>query len=230
MTNEIPAVDPSGPVGRGRPRRGPERSGPPTNVLAIVLAALAVVAGFLILRSLSDNGEIVPGATATPATETTLAPVVTESTAPATTTTTAPPAVFEGAIVVVANANGIDGSAGSMSRSLEAAGFTVADATNASAEVGVIEETLIYYDASAPGALPVAETVARVLGGDVSIAPLPEVAPTVDGSVRGEVLVLLGNDKANKTLEELAAAAEAAAAGAVPSPEVAGTDTSDPDG
>lgn len=212
MTNEIPEVDPSEPVPR---RRGPRPVATQNSAtLGIVVVAIAVVAGFFILRAIGDD---VDSGAITPETTEVVEETPLET---STTTTTEPPLVFEGAIVQVANANGIDGSAGLMSRTLEAAGFTMADAANAATSVGRLDTSVIYYNATAPGALPVAETLARSLGGDVSIAPMPEVPPTADGTVRGEVLLMLGNDKANKTLEELAPAADA-----VPAPEVAGDAT-----
>ncbi len=198
--------DPSGPVQRPRTRPANTRSGPPPGVLPIVLSLVALVAGFMILRTISADSStafVTPG----PGTvdEAELVDEAEEITT-TTTTTTEPPLIFEGATVVVANANSVGGSAGQMTRALEVAGFTVSDAVNAAGGVGILEASLVYYDADAEGSLAVAESVVRVLGGDISLAPLPEVAPTTDGTVSGQVLVMLGNDKAGKTLAELAPA------------------------
>jgi hypothetical protein len=114
-----------------------------------------------------------------------------------------PPLVYEGATVVVANANRVNGSAGAMSRDLDAAGFTVAGAVNASADIGQLELTVVYYDASSEAARLVADSVNRVMGGDASVAPLPATIPTEGGQFVGQVLVLLGNDKGGKSLAEL---------------------------
>jgi hypothetical protein len=111
--------------------------------------------------------------------------------------------VYEGATVVVANANRVNGSAGAMSRDLDAAGFTVAGAVNASADIGQLELTVVYYDASSEAARLVADSVNRVMGGDASVAPLPATIPTEGGQFVGQVLVLLGNDKGGKSLAEL---------------------------
>lgn len=229
MSSEYSEGGVTAPAPERRPGRGAEGGPPITGVLTIVLAVIAVVLGFLILRSItSDNG----GGTVGPVGPgTTDAPVVTDppatTAAPATTTTTAPPLVFDGASVVVANANGVNGSAGMMTRALEAAGFTMGEATNAAAAVGQLEATVIYYDPSVPAAQAVAESVNQVLGADASVSPLPDTPPTQAGTLAGDVLLMLGNDKAGKSLEELAPAGDG---DVVPSPGVAGDeDLSDPE-
>lgn len=207
------------PDGSGQiPRRGRVGDGgaPVGGALAIVLAAVAVVAGFLILRSISDGGDQpldfgAPGATdsgsngdggndgddgdGTDTTVATLPP-----------TTTEPPIVVDGASVLVANANSVGGSASSMTRALETGpGFTLVDPVNASDSVGDVDESVIYYDPTVVAAQSVAESLSRVLGGVATIAPVPETPPTSDGSLNGAgVLLMLGNDKAGKTLAELA--------------------------
>lgn len=216
MTNEYSEPETSDFRRRGRPGGTSN-----TAVLGIVLAAIALLAGFFVLRSI-DSGQSAVG----PVPETT-DPLESETTEATTTTTTLPPDVFEGAVLQVVNANGIDGSAGQMSRTLEAAGFTVTEPTNAAASVGRLDASIIYYNAAVPGALAVAETLARVVGGNVAISPLPDVAPTGTGQAAGEVLFMLGNDKAGKTIEELNLDAAP-----VPAPEIA-TETGgegDPDG
>jgi hypothetical protein len=198
----------STPAPTRRPGRGGEGGTPVTGALTIGLAVVAVIAGFLILRSISADGNgaaITPG----PGNVVTTEPLDPNETVPVTTdpappVTTEPPLVFDGGVVVVANANNVNGSAGMMTRALEAAGFTMGDAVNAARQVGQLETTAIYYDSSVDAARAVAESVKRLLGNDASVAPLPEVAPTSDGTLAGEVLVMLGNDKAGKSLEELA--------------------------
>ena len=49
-------ADGSGPVPRRTPRSA-DGGAPVSGALAIVLAVVAVVAGFLILRSISDDGD-----------------------------------------------------------------------------------------------------------------------------------------------------------------------------
>jgi hypothetical protein len=170
----------------------------------IVLALVAVVLGVVILRSISNSdGSALPPVVTTETTEPDVDP--TETTQPEVTQPTLPPMVYEGATVVVANANRVNGSAGAMSRDLDAAGFTVAGAVNAAVDIGQLELTVVYYDASSEAARLVADSVNRALGGNASVAPLPPTIPTEGGQLVGQVLVLLGNDKAGKSLAELAA-------------------------
>lgn len=224
------------PDGSGQmPRRArvSEGGAPVSGGLAILLAVVAVVAGFLILRSLSDGGEQTldfgatnPGAGATSgdtSDDATTADSV-PSTAP--TTTTTPPIVVTGASVMVANANTVSGSASSMTRALETgAGFTMVDPVNSSATIGDIEESAIYYVADVPAAQIVAESLSRVLGGVATIAPMPATPPTSSGELGGAgVLLMLGNDKAGKTLAELSPEVAATPAD-VTNPPVAGATT-----
>jgi hypothetical protein len=199
-TREPRAARPSRPP-RARTASVPASAG----TLTIVLALIAVVIGVVVLRNIDDtqSGGAVPVATTT--TEPEVEP--TETTEPEPPEVTTPPMVYEGATVVVANANRVNGSAGAMSRDLDVAGFTVAGAVNAAVEIGQLELTVIYYDASSEAARLVAESVNRAMGGDASVAPLPASIPTETGQLVGQVLVLLGNDKGGKSLAELTAAA-----------------------
>jgi len=202
--------DGSGPVPRRTPRSA-DGGAPVSGALAIVLAVVAVVAGFFILRSISGDEkkqfDLQSAGTGAAANEgnnnaETTAPSSLPSTAPASTTTTI---VTDGATVVVANANGVGGSAASMSQALEIAGFTMGDPLDASDATGNLDTTVIYYDPAQPAAQPVAESVNSVMGGGATLLPLPGGTPPVaDGTINGAgVLVMLGLDKANKTLEQL---------------------------
>jgi hypothetical protein len=205
-------TDASGQMPR-RPRVG-DGGAPVTGALAIVLALVAVVAGYLILNSISDGGDAAldfpaadggSGSNGAGGSATTVDPSATTVPGTLATTTTLPPIVTEGADVLVANANNVGGSAGQMKRALETGpGFTVVDAVNASSSVGTLDESVIYFDATNAQAEPVANSLAEVLGGVSTVAPLSGTPPTEDGDLRGAtVLLLLGNDKAGKTLEEL---------------------------
>ncbi|MBL6630115.1 MAG: LytR C-terminal domain-containing protein [Actinomycetota bacterium] len=198
--------DPSGGVPRRVPRNEP---GQIAGGLAIVLSVVAVVIGFVVLRSISGSGEYVRSptesvdvaATTTVAEEPVGAVTTTVAAAP---TTTEPALVTEGASVIVANANSVNGSAGSMTDQLASAGYNMGAATNASASIGRLDETVVYYDPGIPSAQAVAESVAASLGGVTSIAPVATPAPTQTGSMDGAgVLVLLGLDKAGRSLAEL---------------------------
>ncbi len=123
----------------------------------------------------------------------------------ATTTTTLPPLdlVTEGATVVVANASRINGAAGRMSDQLEVVGFTMGEAGNSTE--GPLEISKVYYDPANELAKPVADSLREALGGgDIQVVELAVPAPTETGEI-GEATVLLamGNDTADKSLDEL---------------------------
>ncbi len=223
MSNEEMSVGP----GAGAPRRTPARQGvggsPVGSTLSIVLAVVAVVAGFLILRDLTKDETSSTGATgetasSEPGPSTTFDAGVT--TTIELTTTTAVALVTEGATVVVANGNTVGGSAGRMSEALGAAGYNMGTPVNADKNIDV---SIVYYDPTNTAAQAVAESVARSLG-NVAVQTVPTPAPTDDGSLAGAgVLVVLGNAQADKTLESLAAAGAATPAlGSAPA--VAGGD------
>ena len=165
MTNEDPAASgPGGTPPRKTPRQGIGGS-PVGSTLSIVLAVVAVVAGFLILRNITDDDDGASSdADGAPTGETT---TTTIDLALATTTlvpaTTVPPIVTEGATVVVANASGVPGSAGRMSTALGGAGFTMAEATNATS--AQLEQSVVYYDPAVAAAQAVAGSVATMMGG-----------------------------------------------------------------
>lgn len=225
-------TDGSGQIPRRTARVGDGRS-PVSGALAIVLAVVAVVAGFLILRSISDGGEQAldfDGGASAPQSgdQASVDGDATDSTTDETiatlpTTTTLPPLVVEGASVIVANANGVGGSASAMSRALETGpGFTMVDPVNSSVTIGDIEASVIYYDPTVPAAESVAGSLSTVLGGVATISPMPETPPTRDGTLNGaQVLLMLGNDKAGKTLAELAPDVGASPV-AVTNPPIAG--------
>lgn len=221
------------------PRRNPRVSdggAPVSGAVAIVLALVAVVAGFLILNSISDGGDNAldfpvdtsngSGDGGDSGTATTVDPSATTVATLAPTPTT-PAVVTEGASVLVANANNVGGSAGQMQRALETGpGFTVAGAVNASTSVGTLESSVIYYVESNTQAQPVAESLGEVLGGVGDILPMPDTAPTADGDLMGaDVLLMLGNDKAGQTLEALNPDLASGGSTQVTSPPVAGDTT-----
>lgn len=225
------APDASGPMPRRVPRSG-GNAAPVSGGLAMVLAAIAMVAGFFILRSISDGGEQsldVPGvgdsgvdtsggANVADSTTTTVVGIGGTTT----TTTTVPPLVTTGASVIVANANGQTGTAKTMTEALELGpGFTMVEPTDKSASVTDLDLSVVYYVPSIAGAQPVAESLNTVLGGRLQVSPLQGTAPVADGDMRGAgVLLMLGRDLAGKTLDEIAA--QAGAAPTVTNPPVSG--------
>jgi LytR cell envelope-related transcriptional attenuator len=150
----------------------------------------------------------------TDATTTTIASTNTLSPATnPTTTTTLPPVattlpplelVTEGATVVVANASGINGSAGRMTDALAVVGFSTGDATNSSE--GPLATSKIYYDPDNAQAKAVADSLREALGGgDIEVLELTVPAPLSDPESIGDASVLLamGDDTADKSLDEL---------------------------
>lgn len=205
------------------PRQGVGGS-PVGSTLSIVLALVAVVAGFLILRNITDEGgtaavtdpDIDVSVTTVPdGTATTLPPD-----ASTTTTTTTIPRITDGATVGVANANTVGGSAGQMTRTLEIAGYTLTDPVNATGPN--IDESIVYYDTTVAAAQEVANSVANDLGG-LAVLPAPTPVPTESATLGDAgVLVMLGNNEAGKSLEELNPPTDATST--VEAPAVAGTD------
>lgn len=195
-----------------QPRRGRDTAAsagsPMGSTAAIIIAIVAVVAGFLILRQIrSDDGgtATVPDATTTVPLEVTPGTSVPAAgtTIPAQTTTTQFVPVVDGATVVVANASTVNGAAGILTTALQGKGYTTVDATNATVKQ---EATTILYDATNTGALAVANSLAVLLGNPI-VQEVPSPAP-IEGGVLPDgasVIVMLGSDKANKTLDQMGA-------------------------
>ncbi len=206
--------DGSGQIQRRAPRAS-DGGAPIGGALAIVLAFIAVVAGFFILRSISGDSETNAFDVRPTSEETGAAPDATTATtlpggtvAPPAPQVTQPLDVFTGASVIVANASDIGGTAAQMTRAIEGAGFAVVEPTNAAGLTEPLAASIVYFDTTQAGAQPVAETLARQLGGGVSVLPLDGTAQVDEGNLNGAgVLLLLGTDKAGRTLAELAGGA-----------------------
>lgn len=176
------------------PSSRPPRSGgmSVSSTLSIIVAAIAVLLGFLVLRDLDrDRGG---SSTPSPGTEAPIDSTAAPTTAAPTTTTSL---VTTGFKVIVANASGVGGSAGQMTTALQSRGFVACEPLNAAESFGRIDVTVVYalsgYEAGA-------QSVAAVLGGaEVLAMPTP---PPVEGGDLGEcqVLVMLGTDLAGKPL------------------------------
>lgn len=118
--------------------------------------------------------------------------------------------VTEGATVVVANASGVNGGAGSLSDSFGAAGFTTVAATNSNESQ--LSTSKIYYVAGDAQARAVADSIKAALGGGaIEVLELPDPAPLTDPATLGgaTVLVAMGNDVAGQSLEQLQSGAAA---------------------
>lgn len=211
-----------------QPRRretGGSPASPIGSTAAILIAIVAVVGGFLILREIRDDDTAADGPVATlPATtlpvDSTIPPL------PESTTTTEPALVVEGATAVVANASTVNGAAGQLTIALAGQGFTLAQATN-SAPGEKREESVVYYDESNPAALNVATSIARLMGSTVTVQPLPTPPPVETGSLAEgvTVLVMLGSDKAGSKLEEMASGTTTTAAPGATAPALDTTTT-----
>jgi hypothetical protein len=162
-----------------------------------------VLAGGLVVAACAGDDDSSDTTTTTAAPAATTAPT---TVAPTTTTapTTTVALVVEGATVIVANSSIVGGAAGRMTDELATAGFTTVTATNG---VEKLEATVVYYTDD-DGAEAVAESVAAAMGG-VEVEAMPDPIPTEDGELGdAQVLVLLGNNEADQTLEQLSGSEE----------------------
>ncbi len=164
--------------------------------LSVIVAAIAVLLGFLILRDINRDrtGDFDAG-TNVPTEDTSLDSG--ETTIPVETM----PVNRTGFKVKVANSSGVQGAAGQMTTALQGEQFVVTTPVNADPSVGRLSTTVVYY---VPGFESAATMVADVLGG-VQILPLPlppPIDPNDDDGEIGEasVLVMLGSDLAGKLL------------------------------
>jgi LytR cell envelope-related transcriptional attenuator len=215
------------PEGSAQGERGPERrptrtgdsSSPVGSTLSIILAVIAVVVGFLILRAVFDDDDGSAGVIS-PGTTTEGSPDTTAAGGDATTPTSAATPTTVGRVtsgtIIVANASGVGGSAGQMTTALEAVGYTLGEATDSSE--GQMDRSLVYFVRGDADARATAESVARDMG-NIRVQRLPANPPVAGGDIGdATVLVMLGTDAAGKTLAELNPTQ-------VTAPSVAGTTT-----
>jgi hypothetical protein len=148
-----------------------------------VLVAVAVILGVFVLRAM-DNTSADVGSVAADVTQTTTAG------GGAPTETTAPPVRQPAEIIlIVANASGVSGAAGTKTEQLQAAGYQTVTATNAPADME-LETTQIMPTA---GFEPEAAKLAGELGlQPESVQPLTD-PPPVD-LAGANILVLMGTD------------------------------------
>jgi cytoskeletal protein RodZ len=197
---------------RRKPRFGESRA-PVTTVVVLVAATVAVIAGFVVLRSVTDpaegsdeaTGDAAPIVSSTPVSTISAAPRSTtggtSSTTTSTTTTVAPRASKTDATVVVANASGVDRSATAMTEELEADGYTTAPVANATGPY--LERSVIYYLEGDDASLGVARLLAEQIP-TARTLPMPDPPPLdrpLDGAT---VAFLLGRDAAGRSLSDLA--------------------------
>jgi hypothetical protein len=193
-------------------RRPATKSGntgaPMGSTISIIVAAVAVVVGFLILKNIKDDsgGSVKPVAPVTNTGSSTSTSGVTQTTpvvVPSAPTTT--PIVTTGAIVIVANASGVNGAAGRFTDSLGKFGFATGKATNAVNGEAKLTVSKVYFIAD-PVAEAVARSVAQAMGG-IAFEPVPTPVNIKEANMGDAgVLVMLGSDKAEKPLDALATA------------------------
>ncbi|MEI7546447.1 MAG: LytR C-terminal domain-containing protein [Actinomycetota bacterium] len=187
----------------GRSSRTTTSSSSMGSGVAIFVTAVALVLGFLILRKVNDSGTTAPiNGPAKTQQETTPG---TDGSVPVAGETTTVPAVqtFTGTKVQVANSSIQNGVAKMMTTALVGAGFTMADATNGTADPKLTTSKVL-YNAGDPTAKPVADTLAAVLGGiPVEAGKVPLPVQSASWAAGSGVILLLGNDLAGKTLDQI---------------------------
>ncbi len=195
----------SGGRSSGGRSSGGRSSGGGSNVnstLSIIIAVLALLLGFFILRDIRGDNT-----TQTIATPTQEAVAPTETAAGTETTVLEIPVqttiVLTAFKIQIANASGIAGSAGQLTTELQGRGFIVQPALNKSEITPKQTVTVVYY---LLGSEAVAASVAKELGG-VAVAAMPEPIPTETGKLgEASVLILLGTDIAGIPLPPSASA------------------------
>lgn len=176
-----------------RPRATrPSLPSPSTGTMGAVVAVVALLLGFLVLRDVSGSTldtsnptpqETVPGG---------------GTVDPNATTTTVQFSTL-GFKLIVANASGVAGSAGAMTLALQNLGFIAPPAVNLAPGAAKRQKTGVFYTA---GCEANAQKVAEVLGGNVDVAAMPTPVPTETGNLGDAcVLILLGTDLAGKPLK-----------------------------
>ena len=111
--------------------------------------------------------------------------------------------VYSGASVVVANCSSLNGVAGDLSLALSGLGWTTVKATNGTVK---LVTSKVLYNPDDPAAQPVANSIAKTLGG-IKVEAAPAVLPAADGTwpEGSAVLVMLGDDYAGRTIAEIQA-------------------------
>ena len=189
---------------RREPRRGDSR-GLVTTVVLLSAGAVAVIAGFVILRSITDPtdepddavSEVATTVASTPPSTVYVLPTTTASTTSTTAARTASPS---DATVVVANASGVGGSATAMAAELTAAGYTMAPVANSPGPE--LQVSIIYYLQADPAALPVAQLLAAQIP-TAQTQPMPDPPPLDRPLGAATVALMLGRDAAGRSLADL---------------------------
>jgi hypothetical protein len=152
-----------------------------TVFVVLVMAGL----GLLVLKNAFDDDGSASGGTPS----TTVHVTTTVSSSTSSPTTTIDKKAFK---VIVANGSGVAGSAGKWTNGLTALGYTMLPATNAS-KSGLATTTVYFL----PGAEDAAHDVATTMGA-TTVTAWPTANPPVKSISDANVVVVLGQDVANK--------------------------------
>ena len=204
-----------------QPSRPPKRSGsgasPMGSTLAIVIAIAAVVVGFLILKNIRSDDKGGAVATTLP-TAITVDPLTASTLPPA--PTQPPVTVFTpqttGAKVLVVNSSHQNKVAAPLSTALAGNQFVMGEPTNGATKEPVTKVQYLEGDVQAQA---VAQSVAQLMGvASIEIIPTPVLLKDPTLLADNTVVVLLGDDKAGKTLAQMTGADTTATtlAGATP--------------
>ena len=218
---------PEGPA-EGEPERGTRRStragdggSPVGSTLSIVLAVIAVIAGFLILRAITDDDDGGDAGTVTP---------ITDGSTPGDRYRDGELHAGHGWVHRAHGAAGRQGGGDGRGRQRQrhqrlgrrhdagADGRRLHDGEAGNTTGANLTATIVYYVDGDATAQAVAALVAADMGG-VQTGPMPIPPPIQQGLGSGTVLVMVGTDTAGKTLADLAAATAATARRRPPRPE-----------
>jgi len=163
----------------------------PNNVtLGAVVAVIAVLLGFFVLRDIDASAG--GGGGGGGASNTTTTTVVGGG---STTTVQLPVSSF---VIQVANNSGIAGSAGTMTTQLQLFGYRVQAALNVAPGTVKRARTGVFY---LTGFEAQAQQIAALLGSNPEVGPMPTPVPLETGTLReANILILLGTDIAGKDL------------------------------
>ena len=202
------STDPGGMSGShertSRSTRAGDSGSPVGSPLTIVLAVIAVAVGFLIFRSISDDGDagglidVPDGGTTIPVAQPgeTAAPGSTVSGAATTIAAAQTGRVTDGATVVVANASSTGQVAAPMSDQLAELGYTMGEPMSQEEGPDNLEESIVYFSVG-NNCEAVARSVANDMGG-LEVEAMPTPIPVEGGAIDGCVLLMLGNDYAGE--------------------------------
>lgn len=193
------------------PRPGGRSGMSVSGTLSIIVAAIAVILGFLILRDINDDGNSSGGSGDKGTTQTTDS--LPGGSDPATTvapdTTQPTPKPYT---ILVANAARASGAAKAMTTALQGKGLTVLEGTNSTLTTAQATTTIYYVE----GFQAEAQALGVIMG-VTAIEPMPATPPVADLGA-ANVLVQLGTDLANKALPTSTTPTTAAAATDTASP------------